>query len=58
MDERFITVPLERYEELLIAERDANLLKRYIHEAAGDYLGINDTALKTLDKLYFGKVDY
>lgn len=58
MDERIITVPLERYEELLIAERDANLLKRYIHEAAAHYLGITDVALKTLDKLYFGEVDY
>lgn len=52
--ERSITVGLERYEQLIRAEQDANQLKSLIADAYGNFDTIDRANLVLLHKIYFG----
>lgn len=56
MEER-VTITIERYDQLLRAEHDANQLKNLISEAYDSYAGVDRAALLLLYKLYFGNTE-
>lgn len=52
--ERQITVGLERYEQLIRAEQDANQLKALIADAYENFETLDRAKLALLHKIYFG----
>lgn len=52
--ERTISVGLERYEQLIRAEQDANQLKVLIADAYENFETIDRAKLALLNKIYFG----
>lgn len=52
--ERSITVGLDRYEQLIRAEQDANQLKSLIADSFANYETIDRAKLVLLHKIYFG----
>ena len=55
MCERTITIPQDRYQQLIQAEHDANHLKTLIADTFENYGSIDRTALKLLYTMYIGK---
>lgn len=51
----FLMVPLERYEQLIRAEHDANQLKALIEDTRTGYGGLDYDAICTLHSIYIGK---
>lgn len=52
--ERNVTISVERYEQLIRAEEDANQLKALIADAYENYATLDRVSLALLNKLYFG----
>ena len=50
-----VTIKLERYEELLAAERDATMLKRIIRDRGTDYGTLKYEELRLLNILVNGE---
>ena len=53
MEER-VAITVERYNQLIRAEQDANQLKNLIADAYENYAVLDRTTLGLLYKLYFG----
>ena len=51
---KYVAVPLERYEQLIRAEHDANQLKALIEKKNNDYGTIGRDELLCLGTIYFG----
>lgn len=49
-----ITISVERFQQLIRAEHDANSLKALIADAYANYESLDRTKLAVLYKLYFG----
>lgn len=52
--ERIVAISVERYDQLIRAEQDANQLKALIADAYENYAILDRTTLALLNKLYFG----
>lgn len=52
--ENTITISVERFQQLIRAEQDANQLKALIADAFENYEVIDRAKLALLNKLYFG----
>lgn len=52
--ENYVMIPIERYEQLLRAEHDANQLKSLIADAYENYEVLDRTKLALLNKIYIG----
>ena len=52
--ENYVMIPIERYEQLLRAEHDANQLKALIEKKNNDYGTIGRDELLCLETIYFG----
>ena len=53
-DKIFVTIPLERYEQLTRAEHDANQLKAIIDKAYENYETFNREKIIVLHDIYIG----
>lgn len=52
--ERNVTISVERYDQLIRAEEDANQLKSLIADTFENYEVLDRAKLALLNKLYFG----
>lgn len=52
--ERIVAISVERYDQLIRAEQDANQLKALISDSFENYEVIDRAKLALLNKLYFG----
>lgn len=50
----FVAIPIERYDQLIRAEQDANQLKTLIADTFENYEVIDRTKLGLLNKIYIG----
>ena len=52
--ENYVAIPLERYEQLIRAEHDANQLKSLLEDKHKDYGNIDYNEVCLLHNFYFG----
>ena len=55
MEERYIEIPMERYDELITAEHEAKALKRYISTKAAEFYTVSANELNYLKILFCGE---